>query len=185
MNAPNNRLQLDSARAVHLCACSQARIVAHKWPAHALRLKRALMYKTNVRFLYKRRPLVILIDTFTSVRFGHSLSVRWFDLVQLNQLLQDDRQLLLQSAKSGSFYYSKISGDSGIKLSDRPAGRSFEFHRHFDDPSGRLTLQGVLETTITAIIGTVVGSSGNDECCLLYTSPSPRDKRQSRMPSSA
>ena len=25
----------------------------------------------------------------------------------------------------------------------------------------------------------------NDEGCLLYTSPSPRDKRQSRMPSSA
>ena len=24
-----------------------------------------------------------------------------------------------------------------------------------------------------------------DKCCLLYTSPSPRDKRQSRMPSSA
>ena len=30
-------------------------------------------------------------------------------------------------------------------------------------------------------IVTVVGSNG----CLLYTSPSPRDKRQSRMPSSA
>ena len=26
---------------------------------------------------------------------------------------------------------------------------------------------------------------GNGTCCLLYTSPSPRDKRQSRMPSSA
>ena len=26
---------------------------------------------------------------------------------------------------------------------------------------------------------------GNSESCLLYTSPSPRDKRQSRMPSSA
>ena len=26
---------------------------------------------------------------------------------------------------------------------------------------------------------------GNPEDCLLYTSPSPRDKRQSRMPSSA
>ena len=25
----------------------------------------------------------------------------------------------------------------------------------------------------------------NDKCCLLYTSPSPRDKRLSRMPSSA
>ena len=28
-------------------------------------------------------------------------------------------------------------------------------------------------------------SSGVAYCCLLYTSPSPRDKRQSRMPSSA
>ena len=28
-------------------------------------------------------------------------------------------------------------------------------------------------------------SSGVDSVCLLYTSPSPRDKRQSRMPSSA
>ena len=26
---------------------------------------------------------------------------------------------------------------------------------------------------------------GQLDCCLLYTSPSPRDKRQSRMPSSA
>ena len=32
----------DSARVVHLCACSQARIVAHKWPTHALRLTQAL-----------------------------------------------------------------------------------------------------------------------------------------------
>ena len=28
-------------------------------------------------------------------------------------------------------------------------------------------------------------STNNDKSCLLYTSPSPRDKRQSRMPSSA
>ena len=28
-------------------------------------------------------------------------------------------------------------------------------------------------------------SSDEEEVCLLYTSPSPRDKRQSRMPSSA
>ena len=27
--------------------------------------------------------------------------------------------------------------------------------------------------------------SNQKDCCLLYTSPSPRDKRQSRMPSSA
>ena len=29
------------------------------------------------------------------------------------------------------------------------------------------------------------GTVGREEACLLYTSPSPRDKRQSRMPSSA
>ena len=29
------------------------------------------------------------------------------------------------------------------------------------------------------------GSTAYSEVCLLYTSPSPRDKRQSRMPSSA
>ena len=31
----------------------------------------------------------------------------------------------------------------------------------------------------------IVGKIDNVICCLLYTSPSPRDKRQSRMPSSA
>ena len=30
-----------------------------------------------------------------------------------------------------------------------------------------------------------VKKDGSLRCCLLYTSPSPRDKRQSRMPSSA
>ena len=32
---------------------------------------------------------------------------------------------------------------------------------------------------------TIKGSSAEQRACLLYTSPSPRDKRQSRMPSSA
>ena len=31
----------------------------------------------------------------------------------------------------------------------------------------------------------VPAAAANDDTCLLYTSPSPRDKRQSRMPSSA
>ena len=33
--------------------------------------------------------------------------------------------------------------------------------------------------------GQTIADSGNFTICLLYTSPSPRDKRQSRMPSSA
>ena len=31
----------------------------------------------------------------------------------------------------------------------------------------------------------IMGRNGMGKTCLLYTSPSPRDKRQSRMPSSA
>ena len=34
-------------------------------------------------------------------------------------------------------------------------------------------------------IGEDINREGLIETCLLYTSPSPRDKRQSRMPSSA
>ena len=34
-------------------------------------------------------------------------------------------------------------------------------------------------------VSEVVGGAYNSGGCLLYTSPSPRDKRQSRMPSSA
>ena len=41
----------------------------------------------------------------------------------------------------------------------------------------------------TVVLATVVGAKkvnpDMDYFCLLYTSPSPRDKRQSRMPSSA
>ena len=38
---------------------------------------------------------------------------------------------------------------------------------------------------ITKVLGMPIDSSDLDLDCLLYTSPSPRDKRQSRMPSSA
>ena len=43
------------------------------------------------------------------------------------------------------------------------------------------------KTTTTAAILAVQAAKGLAEAknCLLYTSPSPRDKRQSRMPSSA
>ena len=51
------------------------------------------------------------------------------------------------------------------------------------------TLQGIYEfqTMVTELLGMDVATASHYDCgtCLLYTSPSPRDKRQSRMPSSA
>ena len=38
---------------------------------------------------------------------------------------------------------------------------------------------------LNSVVRKIEQSSGNIYTCLLYTSPSPRDKRQSRMPSSA
>ena len=40
----------------------------------------------------------------------------------------------------------------------------------------------IVDQEVTQVVEDVIGGA---EGCLLYTSPSPRDKRQSRMPSSA
>ena len=42
-----------------------------------------------------------------------------------------------------------------------------------------------VEKLISSIKGGVASVDAHDQCCLLYTSPSPRDQRGSRMPSSA
>ena len=79
----------------------------------------------------------------------------------------------------------------GLEISDEAlsgVGQLTSFHR--------LGFQGIKDrpdgwylpndTNLTAIILEVKGSNVTfTDSCLLYTSPSPRDKRQSRMPSSA
>ena len=54
--------------------------------------------------------------------------------------------------------------------------------------TGNVTIGGTLtydDVKNVDSIGIITARSGVDVDCLLYTSPSPRDKRQSRMPSSA
>ena len=48
-------------------------------------------------------------------------------------------------------------------------------------------LTGLTRPTVSAAMNSLLeqGDALEQESCLLYTSPSPRDKRQSRMPSSA
>ena len=54
---------------------------------------------------------------------------------------------------------------------------------NFDDYNEDLDNDGTFETSSEDVDEDGVFDLIND--CLLYTSPSPRDKRQSRMPSSA
>ena len=49
-------------------------------------------------------------------------------------------------------------------------------------PGGAEVVAGVVEVVAGGVVGTRVAA---DEVCLLYTSPSPRDRQKSRMPSSA
>ena len=60
-------------------------------------------------------------------------------------------------------------------------------------PAGAREVQNGINATLwglgwvigPTLAGRVLDATGDDYACLLYTSPSPRDKRQSRMPSSA
>ena len=55
----------------------------------------------------------------------------------------------------------------------------------YNDPSGNPVTELPLDQFATLIANQVCTNLASINTCLLYTSPSPRDKRQSRMPSSA
>ena len=66
-----------------------------------------------------------------------------------------------------------------VRLKDLPRLREGRVRGPGQDPRQQVAIQLGPDRT-----GAVVGRAGK-AICLLYTSPSPRDKRQSRMPSSA
>ena len=49
----------------------------------------------------------------------------------------------------------------------------------------RGTISGPAHRAFPIVVSPLAGGGDEARACLLYTSPSPRDKRQSRMPSSA
>ena len=72
---------------------------------------------------------------------------------------------------------------------DTKTGEEFEAFLKISEREEYLRSNPHIQSVITAaaIVGAVSTSKQNKvpDVCLLYTSPSPRDKRQSRMPSSA
>ena len=61
-----------------------------------------------------------------------------------------------------------------------------EHKQHLREVLGKLRDNGMAVNASKCVLGQAsVKYLGQEISCLLYTSPSPRDKRQSRMPSSA
>ena len=126
--------------------------------------------------------------TFKSLLGGIILFIALFDFAQLayGQTQNQNRQLSLQGAQSAeSFaqhmdYYLDPSGNLKIgDIIDAPDIRFQPLERsmpHFGFTKDRIWLRANIKN---------MTSDEDSWVCLLYTSPSPRDKRQSRMPSSA
>ena len=75
---------------------------------------------------------------------------------------------------------ANIAISDSLKVEQNEDG-TFTLEWDKDDPTWSF-LNGLTSKEITAIIEKAITM---DENCLLYTSPSPRDQRGSRMPSSA
>ena len=98
----------------------------------------------------------------------------------VTRVLTGNNVTLLDGLADGTGVAAAVAGSSG-GLFTVAADGSANF-----DPNGEFDDLAAGETRTTEIVYQIDdGNGGTDTACLLYTSPSPRDKRQSRMPSSA
>ena len=89
----------------------------------------------------------------------------------------DQRNIIITRSKEGILDIKKIFTSKGANIYDFPA-------ISIGDPDDFNSLDEALNQ-INDFHWIIFSSSNGIKFCLLYTSPSPRDKRQSRMPSSA
>ena len=162
--------------------------------------------------LSKTRCLKFVIkpqDFFSIAMISIALAVAVYTMSMLKKLKTDDKK-----QESGSSIYDPNAQGNKAKLED-PIPEQFGLVKAFPDYisdkhyfyvnnvryMSMLLCQGVgyydwsLDqmyigaTPISSYVGSdidvLVADPNQDISCLLYTSPSPRDKRQSRMPSSA
>ena len=80
-----------------------------------------------------------------------------------------------------------LDRDVNVDLSGGEKKRSELFQLALKNPKLALLdeIDSGLDIDAIKTVANLINENRDDETCLLYTSPSPRDKRQSRMPSSA
>ena len=109
-----------------------------------------------------------------------------FNVDGTSREVDDEVKSLVQSALSIYYINEKLLKELDLKLV-----KVIDTHIHADHVTGASKLKDI--TKCSTIMGAHTPAESveikvkDDEYidCLLYTSPSPRDKRQSRMPSSA
>ena len=79
----------------------------------------------------------------------------------------------------------EIRMGSGVYVCAAPSASPSEPIALGDSPSELMQARSVFEGSVINLALARVTKEGLDRVCLLYTSPSPRDRQKSRMPSSA
>ena len=110
-------------------------------------------------------------------KFTHEASVETNDISRDNTAI-----ITINKLKSNTRYYYRIA-DHQLEGSFRTMPSAVNFKNPKGNPEGLFNFK--FEFACGNNQGGGGDSAGPTVPCLLYTSPSPRDKRQSRMPSSA
>ena len=121
-------------------------------------------------------------------RYGTDQDVKWFDVetgvvIHTANAWDEGNEIVLQASRSQTADIAGAGTTEGNNLKENQ-GRLYEWRINLETGS-------VIERTLSNTPCDFTRVNDDYAChktryvCLLYTSPSPRDKRQSRMPSSA
>ena len=97
----------------------------------------------------------------------------------------DNVQVYLNGIDSGTYTYSSVSGDWSTQSWVVGAADDMSPSNFYTGLVDELAIFDTLLTQSQIQIHAGLGTNGGVNSCLLYTSPSPRDRQKSRMPSSA
>ena len=121
------------------------------------------------------------LQLFDSTVSGSSATGDGGGISSSGQLLIEDTTFVNNVAAGNGGGLSTAAPDQDVQLDDV----TFSSNVAIGNGGGLFASLSGLQGTSSLVIDDSAFSNNESDTCLLYTSPSPRDKRQSRMPSSA
>ena len=132
---------------------------------------------------------IVLFGTFAIVALGilafldFSRDMRLDDISERQQNLVQTKNLLAET----ELYILMARLDEGYLLARRETEQADKLSANLGRARAGMeqVKQRVEDPDVRSLVDILLAKIERYQSCLLYTSPSPRDKRQSRMPSSA